>query len=86
MKKQYHHYFEIYCERGRVIECSNDNFSLCLKVPCGKPVPSCKEVEKFLGKDVLTIDGVRYHVVSLMSDLEGGWDHREFRKEDTYVY
>ena len=85
-KKIYHHYFEIYCERGRTCECSPDNFSLCLKVPAGTKTPTCKEVEKFLGKKVLTIEGIRYHVVGLMSDLEGGWDHKEFRKEDVYLY
>lgn len=81
-----HNYFEIYCERGHTVECSNDNFSLCLKVPAGMRCPTCKEVEKFLGKKVLTIDGVRYHVVSLMSDREGGWSHKDFRKEDIFLF
>ena len=86
MASKRHHYYEIYCERGRSLECSNDNFSLCLKLPCGAPVPSCKEVENFLGKKVLTIEGIRYHVVALCSDREGGWDHREFRSEDIYLF
>ena len=81
-----HHYYEIYCERGRTVECSPDNFSLCLKVPCGTKVPTCKEVEKFLGKKVLTVDGKRYHVVALCRDTEGGWDHREFEAKDIYLF
>lgn len=86
MANKRHHYYEIYCERGRKVECDPENFSLCLKVPCGYKVPSCKEVEKFLGKKVLTIDGVRFHVVALISDREGGWDHKDFRKEDTFLW
>lgn len=86
MASKYHHYYEIYCERGRECECSNDNFSLCLKVPAGAPVPSCREVERFLGSKVLVIDGIRYHVVGLMSDRDGGWDHREFDARDIFLY
>lgn len=81
-----HNYYEIYCERGRICECDSDNFSLCLKVPAGMKCPSCKEVEKLLGKKVLTIDGVRYHVVALISDREGGWNHKEFALEDTFLF
>ena len=81
-----HNYYEIYCERGRTCEYDSDNFSLCLKVPAGMKCPSCKEVEKFLGKKVLTIDGVRYHVVALMSDREGGWNHKDFGKEDIFLF
>ena len=86
MASKRHNYYEIYCERGRTCECDSDNFSLCLKVPAGMKCPTCKEVEKFLGKKVLTIDGVRYHVVSLCSDREGGWSHKEFRKEDIFLF
>lgn len=86
MASKRHNYFEIYCERGRSVECSPDNFSLCLKVPAGMRCPSCKEVEKFLGKKVLTVDGKRYHVVALCSDREGGWDHREFDAKDIFLF
>lgn len=86
MASKRHNYYEIYCERGRTPVGDSDNFSLCLKVPAGMKCPTCKEVEKFLGKKVLTIDGVRYHVVALCSDREGGWDHREFRKEDIFLF
>lgn len=85
MASKRHNYFEIYCEKGRTLECDNDNFSLCLKVPAGTMCPSCREVERFLGKKNLTIDGVRYHVVSLISDRKGGWSHKEFRKEDIFL-
>lgn len=86
MANKRHNYYEIYCERGHEVECSNDNFSLCLKVPAGMKCPTCKEVEKFLGKKRLTIEGVRYHVVSLMSDRQGGLSHKEFRKEDIFLF
>lgn len=86
MASKRHHYYEIYCERGYSCECSDDNFSLCLKLPVGTPVPTCRDVEKFLGKKVLTLDGIRYHVVGLMSDRDGGWDHKDFRKEDIFLF
>lgn len=85
MKKR-NNYFEIYCETGRTLECSNDNFSLCLKVPSGIKCPTCKDVERFLGKKVLTIDGVRYHVVGLLSSRSGGYSYKDFRKEDIYLW
>lgn len=86
MASKRHNYYEIYCERGRTPVGDNDNFSLCLKVPAGMKCPTCKEVEKFLGKKVLTIDGIRYHVVALCSDREGGWSHKEFRKKDIFLF
>ena len=81
-----HNYFEIYLERGRSIECSNDNYSLCLKVPAGTKCPTCKEVENFLPKKALIVDGKRYHVLALVSDRDGGWSHKEFKKEDIYLW
>lgn len=85
-KKQYYHYYEVYCERGRTIQCDADNFSLCLAVPCGQGIPTLKEVERFLGKDFLTFNGVRYHVVGLMRDTESGWSHLEFEKRDIFYF
>ena len=84
MKK--HRYYEIYCEKGKEIECSNDNFSLCLKVPFGVKTPDCKTVEKFLPKKALICDGVKYHVLALIRDTEGGWSHLDFTPEDVYLY
>ena len=86
MKKNKCKYFEIYCERVAEEWISeSDNFSLCLKVPAGQGKPTIKRVTEILG-DSLTLDGDHYRVLGLWAENEGGWDHRDFRKSDIYVY
>ena len=86
MKKNKCKYFEIYCERiAEEWISESDNFSLCLKVPAGQGKPTIKRVTEILG-DALTLDGDHYCVCGLWAENEGGWDHRDFRKSDIYVY
>lgn len=86
MKKNKCKFYEIYCERVDAEWVSeSDNFSLCLKVPAGQGKPTKKRVTEILG-DALNLDGDHYKVVALCAEEDGGWDHREFRKEDIYTY
>ena len=86
MKKNKCKYFEIYCERiAEEWISESDNFSLCLKVPAGQGKPTIKRVTEILG-DALILDGDHYRVLGLWAENEGGWDHRDFRKSDIYVY
>lgn len=79
-------FFEIYCERVPEEWVSeSDNFSLCLKVPAGQGRPSKKRVTEILG-DALTLDSDHYCVCGLWAENEGGWDHRDFQKQDIYTY
>ena len=59
-------YYEVYCERGTEAEYSNDNFSLCIKVPHGTLEPNEEDVEEFFKENYPEIIG-EYHVV-------GVWD------------
>lgn len=62
-------YYEVYCEKGEDLEYSNDNFSLCIKLPRGAKEPEEEDVEAFF-KDNYPEVIKDYHVVGVWNTID----------------